>query len=71
MADNENERPSTGPVRTAVETEIWAMENYMNWQCCAVIVDPKNTNWIRIACRDEAEHQLVKKVAETKVGVGA
>jgi hypothetical protein len=32
------------------------MENYMNWQCRAVIVDPKNTNQIRIACWDEAEH---------------
>jgi hypothetical protein len=50
MADNENERPSTGLVRMAVETEIWVMENYMNWQCRAVIVDPKNTNQIRIAC---------------------
>jgi hypothetical protein len=71
MSDNENERPSAGPVRTAVETEIRAMENYTNWRCRAVTVDPKNTNRIRIACRDEAEHQLVKKVAETKVGAGA
>jgi hypothetical protein len=30
MADNENERPSTGLVRTVVKTEIWAMENYIN-----------------------------------------
>jgi hypothetical protein len=50
MADNENERPSTGPVRTAVETEIRAMENYTNWRCRAVTVDPKNTNQIRITC---------------------
>jgi hypothetical protein len=71
MADNENERPSAGPVRTAVETEIRAMENYTNWRCRAVTVDPKNTNQIRITCRDEAEHQLVKKVAETKVSAGA
>ncbi|KAF4176666.1 hypothetical protein CNMCM8694_005650 [Aspergillus lentulus] len=71
MAGNENERPSAGPVRRAVETEIRAMENYTNWRCRAVTVDPKNTNRIRIACRDEAEHQLVKKVAETKVGAGA
>jgi hypothetical protein len=31
---------------------------------------PKNTNRIRIACRDEVEHQLVKKVAEAKIGAG-
>lgn len=71
MVDTENERPSAGPIRTAVETEIRTMENYTSWRCRAVTVDPKNTNRIRIACRDEAEHQLVKKVAETKVGAGA
>ncbi|KAI3014154.1 transcriptional regulator family: Zinc finger, CCHC-type [Aspergillus niger] len=71
MADTENERPSAGPIRTAVEAEIRTMENYTNWRCRAVTVDPKNTSRIRIACRDEAEHQLVKKVAETKVGTGA
>lgn len=34
-------------------------------------MDPKNTNRIRIACRDETEHQLVKEVAEAKIGAGA
>jgi hypothetical protein len=71
MAVNENERPSAGPIRRAVETEIRTMENQLNWQCRAVTVDPKNTNRIRIACQDEAEHQLVKKVAEAKIGAGA
>ncbi|KAJ6114125.1 hypothetical protein N7512_007570 [Penicillium capsulatum] len=47
------------------------MENNAHWRCRAVTVDPKNTNRIRIACRDEAEHQLVKKVAEAKIGAGA
>lgn len=31
----------------------------------------KNTHRIRIACRDEARHQLVKKVAKAKIGGGA
>jgi hypothetical protein len=44
MADNENERPSVGLVRKAVKTEIQVIENYTNWWCCAVMVDPKNTN---------------------------
>jgi hypothetical protein len=35
-----------------------------------VTVDQKNTNRIKIACRNEAEHQLVKRVAETKIGAG-
>jgi hypothetical protein len=71
MAVNENERPSAGPIRRAVEAEIRTTENHINWRCRAVTVDPKNTNRIRIACRDEAEHQLVKKVAEAKIGAGA
>jgi hypothetical protein len=71
MVDNGNERMSAGSIRTAVETEIRMMENRMHWRCRAVTVDPKNTNRIRIACRDEAEHQLVKKVAEARIGAGA
>jgi hypothetical protein len=71
MADNENERMSAGRVRVAVETEIRALEGHMHWRCRAVTVDPKNTNRIRVACRDEAEHQLVKKAAEAKIGTGA
>jgi hypothetical protein len=71
MADNGNEKMSAGLIRAVVETEIRTMENQAHWRCRAVTVDPKNTNRIRIACRDEAEHQLVKKVAEAKIGAGA
>ncbi|KAJ5454931.1 hypothetical protein N7530_002430 [Penicillium desertorum] len=71
MANNENEKMSAGPIRAAVETEIRRMDEHTQWRCRAVTVDPKNNHRIRIACRDEAEHQLVKKVAETKIGVGA
>lgn len=71
MADNESDRMSAGPIRAAVETEIRTMENLTHWRCRAVTVDPKNTNRIRIACRDEAEHRLVKEVAEAKIGAGA
>lgn len=71
MADNESDRISAGSIRAAVENEIRTMESHMNWRCRAVTVDPKNTNRIRIACRDEAEHQLVKKVVEAKIGAGA
>ncbi|KAJ6090904.1 hypothetical protein N7499_003618 [Penicillium canescens] len=71
MAENEQRKMSAGPIRAAVETEIRTMENHTHWRCRAVTVDPKNTNRIRIACRDEAEHQLVKRVAETKIGEGA
>ncbi|KAJ5240353.1 uncharacterized protein N7469_001944 [Penicillium citrinum] len=71
MVENENERMSAGSIRAAVETEIRATADHTHWRCRAVTVDPKNTNRIRIACRDEAEHQLVKKVAELQIGAGA
>jgi hypothetical protein len=71
IADNENRRVSAGSIRIAVKTEIRAMENHMYWRCRAVTVDLKNTNRIRIACRDKNEHQLVKEVAEAKIGAGA
>lgn len=60
-----------GLIRAAVETEIRTMKNHLHWRCRAVTVDPKNTNRIRIACWDEVEHKLVKRVAEAKVGAGA
>jgi hypothetical protein len=50
MAVNENERPSAGPIRWVVEAEIRTTENHINWRCRAVMVDLKNTNWIRITC---------------------
>ncbi|KAJ5215225.1 uncharacterized protein N7498_001632 [Penicillium cinerascens] len=67
MAENESERISASPIRTAVETEIRTTEGHTHWRCRAVTVDPKNINRIRIACRDEDEHQLVKKVASMVV----
>ena len=36
-----------------------------------MIVDPKKENRFKIACRDEAEHQLVKRVAEANIDRGA
>ncbi|KAJ5688202.1 hypothetical protein N7536_010821 [Penicillium majusculum] len=71
MANNENEKMSVGPIRAAVETEIRRMDEYTHWRCRAVTVDPKNNHRIRIVCRDKAEYQLVKKVVETKIGIGA
>jgi hypothetical protein len=71
VVDNGDERMSAGPIRAAVEKEIRTMENHTNWHCHAVTVDLKNTNQFRIACRDEPERQLVKKVAEAIIGAGA
>ncbi|KAF2033799.1 hypothetical protein EK21DRAFT_85958 [Setomelanomma holmii] len=62
--DSENGRMSAGMVRAAVEKEMRTVENQANWQCRAVTVDHSTQSRIRIACRDEDEHQLVKRAAE-------
>jgi hypothetical protein len=33
--------------------------------------DPKNPHRVRITCKDENEHGIVKRVAETKLAPGA
>ena len=39
------------------------MEGQDKWRCAAVIRDGRNTEHIKIACRDEAELQRVKEAA--------
>jgi hypothetical protein len=69
-ADSENGRMSAGMVRAAIEKEMRTLENQANWRCRAVTVDHLTQSRIRIACRSEDEHQLVKRAAE-KIGAGA
>jgi hypothetical protein len=71
MIEENNEKISAGLIRTKIETNVRTMEDHTQWRCRAVTVDPRNSTRIRIACRDEDEHQLVKRVAETKIGEGA
>lgn len=61
---------SAGTIRATVEKEIQVMADYINWRCCVVTIDPKNTNQVRIAYRDKTEHQLVKRIIETKIRAG-
>ncbi|KJZ68779.1 hypothetical protein HIM_11823 [Hirsutella minnesotensis 3608] len=41
------------------------------WRCRAVTKDRKNPNRIRIACRDEAEQQMMKRLVGAKLTRGA
>lgn len=47
------------------------MEGHKEWRCKAVTTDPKKPQRIKIVCRDESEHQLVKRAAEKIVSAGA
>ncbi|KAG7129800.1 hypothetical protein HYQ46_010089 [Verticillium longisporum] len=53
-----------GSVRVAVEKEMRTRREDDSWRCKAVTVDTKNANRIKIVCRDEAEHNMVKQAAE-------
>ncbi|KAI9146629.1 hypothetical protein HJFPF1_13612 [Paramyrothecium foliicola] len=67
------ESDSTAPsaIRTLIKTEVRTELGQSNWRCRAMTKDQKNKHHIRIACRNEDEHSLVKRVAETKVPRGA
>jgi hypothetical protein len=71
MTESESEKKSAGSIRATIEKEIRTMDDHTHWRCRAVTVSPRDPNRIRIAWRDEAEHQRVKKVAEEKIGTGA
>jgi len=60
----ETNKVTAGTVRSAVEKEVRATKDDPVWRCRAVTVEPKNANRIRIACRNEEEHQMIKRVAE-------
>ncbi|KDN69578.1 hypothetical protein CSUB01_12592, partial [Colletotrichum sublineola] len=67
--EEEGNRPNAGTIRAAVERGMRA-DGHAGWRCQAVTVNPRNENLIRIVCRDDAEHQKVKQIAETKIVPG-
>uniref|UniRef100_A0A0D2YD08 Uncharacterized protein n=2 Tax=Fusarium oxysporum TaxID=5507 RepID=A0A0D2YD08_FUSOF len=64
-------RLSAGTIRATVENEVRSELDNPTWRCRAVTRDPKNPHRIRITCRDESEHEIVKRAAETKLAPGA
>ncbi|KAK1509295.1 hypothetical protein CABS01_16854 [Colletotrichum abscissum] len=68
--DEMSDKPNAGRIRAAVEKEMRAMDGQGSWRCRAITVDPRNADRIRIICRDDAEHRLVKQIAEKSFGPG-
>ncbi|GKU22897.1 unnamed protein product [Fusarium langsethiae] len=64
-------RLSAGTIRATVENEVRSELDNPTWRCRAVTKDPKNPHRVRVTCRDESEHEIVKRVAETKLAPGA
>jgi hypothetical protein len=71
VGEEDKSKAQPGAVRKAIEEEIRTVEGHSNWRCAAVIRDARNTERIRIACRDEAELQRVKEAAQKTVVAGA
>jgi hypothetical protein len=71
VGEEERSKVQPGTIRKAIEEEIRSLEGQENWRCAAVIRDARNTERIRIACRDEAELQQVKKAAQKTAAAGA
>ncbi|KAH7464139.1 hypothetical protein FOMA001_g17817 [Fusarium oxysporum f. sp. matthiolae] len=63
-------RASAGTIRATVENEVRPELDNPTWRCQAVTRDPKNPHHVRITCRNESEHEVVKRVAETKLALG-
>jgi hypothetical protein len=54
-----------------VERGVCSEQDNLSWRCRAVIKDLKNPHRVRIACRDEAKHKMVKQLVEGKLTRGA
>ncbi|KAH7460169.1 hypothetical protein FOMA001_g19697 [Fusarium oxysporum f. sp. matthiolae] len=69
--EEDEARLSAGTIRATVENEVRSELDNPTWRCRTVTKDPKNPHRVRITCRDESEHEIVKRAAETKLAPGA
>ncbi|KAF6515789.1 hypothetical protein HZS61_004530 [Fusarium oxysporum f. sp. conglutinans] len=69
--EEDEARLSAGTIRATVENEVRSELDNPTWRCLTVTKDPKNPHRVRITCRDESEHEIVKRAAETKLAPGA
>ena len=67
----EGELITASAIRTIVESEVRAGEGQSSWRCQALTKDRRSPTRIRIVCRDEAEHQMVKRLVGAKLARGA
>ena len=56
VVEEDAEKAAPGAIRAIVEKEMRAINGQSSWRCRAVTRDTKNTNRIKIVCRDESEH---------------
>ncbi|RFN41629.1 reverse transcriptase [Fusarium flagelliforme] len=72
VSEEDKSKAKVGEVRQAIEEKVRAREGgRQSWRCAAVMKDVRNADRIKVVCRDEAEMQLVREVAEKTVVKGA
>ena len=71
LEDDERANVLAGTVRSAIEKEMRAINEHKEWRCRAVTTDPRKPQRIKIICRNEDEHRLVKRTVEKTAVPGA
>lgn len=67
IGEENQHKAHPGAIRKAIEQEIRGADGGTNWRCAAVLRDSRNTERIKIACRDESELEKVKEAAQKTV----
>lgn len=70
VQDGDSGRVTPDVIRTVVESEVRREKESPAWRCRAVTKDLKAPHRIKIICRDEEEHQVIKGIAEKKLPQG-
>ncbi|KAJ3454196.1 hypothetical protein MRS44_018090 [Fusarium solani] len=71
VSEEDRGKVQVGEVRQAIEEKVRVREGQQSWRCAAVVKDARNPDRIKVVCRDEAEVQLIREVAEKTVVKGA
>ncbi|RFU73654.1 reverse transcriptase [Trichoderma arundinaceum] len=58
----ERRRVTPGEIRAAVESVVREEKESPAWRCRAVTKDLKAPHRIRVVCRDEEEHRMIKRI---------
>lgn len=71
VAEENKGRAQPGAFRKALEEEMRTQTEQEKWNCIAITKDPRNTERIRVTCRDEQELNQVKEAAKKVAASGA
>jgi hypothetical protein len=71
VSEEDKDKAQVGEVRQAIEEGMRTQEGQQGWRCAAVVKEARNTDRIKVICRDEAEMQRVRETAQRTAVKGA